>query len=106
MPAKHLDNWRKPMRPAIATKFIAIAAAAAAALPAFVAPTLASAQGYAPPGVSYRADPCRVSCRTRLPRICATSGGNLPMPGPYRSTLFSRTASAAVCASDAVSEMV
>ena len=39
--------------------FIAIAAAAATAVTGLAAPTFAAAQYYAPPGVSYRDDPCR-----------------------------------------------
>jgi len=56
---------------------------------------------------AIRADPTRVSCRTRLDRMRATSGGALRKLGPpKRSAAFSRWARAAVCASDALSDRV
>ena len=54
-----------------------------------------------------RAEPMRVSWRTRLARMLATVGETSWNSGPAkRSALFSRRASAAVCASDAVSARV
>ena len=53
-----------------------------------------------------RPEPIRVSCRTRLARMRATSGGALKPAPANRSALFSRRASAAVCASEAESASV
>ena len=56
---------------------------------------------------AMRTEPDRVSYRTRLPRMLAMAGGMSRKLGPpKRSALFSRRASAAVWASDAVSDRV